>query len=325
MARRQHNTLNDTLIHELKTEFHAHFETVFADELSKHPENYHSLRKISQSILALISINRSQLISILDASVHVKTELLATTMHGHIILKEHEKADGETILNLFIDILKNEKSDLSQVLLLHGFFIHRLYDHCPNKSIDMFEESKFGNKEFFANKIFRNSLFSERKRQEVKNVAENKNPGVISNSALAKLSRISPLTEGSPKDLLKVDESSLFVQKIRKHHLPLASSVSGHTGSLLLGAMIYGGLTKLELSEYLLAAFSYLTMARAHTFHEVMVVGETVGLPFSYHNYVSSIPSEIRESSVCQHMSNLFPQYLPKVDETQGVNLSMKK
>lgn len=61
--------------------------------------------------------------------------------------------------------------------------------------------------------------------------------------------------------------------------------------------MLYGDLSQSELQEYLTATFSFLTLARAHTFHEVMIVGQTVGLPFSFEKYNELLPENLRTIS----------------------------
>ena len=47
--------MRKALHHELKTEFHALFETKMAHELSAHPEYFNSVKKISSAILKLMA------------------------------------------------------------------------------------------------------------------------------------------------------------------------------------------------------------------------------------------------------------------------------
>jgi hypothetical protein len=314
MARQLHNTVKETLNHELKTEFRAYFETSFAHELSKDPVLSPSVGKISDTIMALIRSNESSLINALENSSHAENDLFNDKVYGRLHVKNGMKLTGENIINLFLEILSSEESPLAQVLLVHGFFIHRLYDHCNNVE----------KKDTIKQKIFHHDVFSERQRTKNPNVRNNLKPGTINNRALANLVRVPYVTHGSPKDQFTLDENSSFIQDLKQHHLPLASSVSGHTGSLLLGALLYGRLNKTELQEYLLAAFCIFTLARAHTFHEVMIVGNIIGLPFSYEDYDTCIPDSIRHSPSYHRVGQMFQQFLQN-ESKEGKNKQLSQ
>lgn len=283
------------VLKELKTEFNAYAETVLAHRISEQTPKLTSVHKVSQAILALIAANQDTLATALETSPHAHTELLSPKMHGHLTLPSHQSFSGKNLLDLVVNTLNHEKNNLAQLMQLHAFFIYRLYDHCPTKN-DI-------RKAALVTQIFKNNLFANRKRDIISAPKENLNPGVTDNPTLAqKLSRLGiHKPTSSPKDQFKLGQSSHFFNQAQKHNLPVASDVSGHTGSLLLGALLYGDLSQTELQEYITAAFSFLTLARAHTFHEVMIVGQTAGLPFSFETYNELLPENLRALSPLSH------------------------
>lgn len=272
------------LMRELKTELNACAETLLAHKISEKTAELASVHKVSHAILDLIFTNQDTLAAVLETSPHVHTELFSPKIHGHL-------APTTNILELIVDTLRNEKHDLAKIMQLHAFFIYRLHEHCSNK-----DDPK---KEVLVAQIFKNDLFANRHREKIDHPKENLTPGVLNNATLAKkMERLGihkPVS--SPKDHFKLGDSSRFFKNAQQHNLPVACDVSGHTGSLLLGALLYGNLSQPELKEYLTAAFSFLTLARAHTFHEVMIVGQTVGLPFSFENYNEHLPEQLRSLS----------------------------
>lgn len=306
MARQETTVPQSALNHEIKTEFHAYFETMFAHELSKQIGYFNSVNKISTAILELLKANRNDLEKVLSTAEHIKhveNELFSATIHGHLLLPDGVDRTPEAVLDLMVGTLSNKNSELPKVMQLHGFFIYRLFDHCTDKL-------NSDDKATWKKRIFENELFSTRGRTKVDSPIESKVPGTMHNPVLGKLSNVEVKTTGSPKSKFKLDENFEFNRSIRANAFPLACSVSGHTGSLILGAKLYGALESEELREYLIATFSFLTMARAHTFHEVMVLGEKVGLHYSPNDYRSNIPVRIQKDILSKSKMGFFPQCL---------------
>src|SRR3990167_2484141 len=91
------------------------------------------------------------------------------------------------------------------------------------------------------------------------------------------------------------DYKTTFFKSALEKNIPIFCGPSGHTGSLMLGAKLYGDLTSEQLKEYALVSFAFLAAGGNHSFHEVMVVAALVGVDFKVGNYAESIPLSIKK------------------------------
>lgn len=288
---------------ELEDEQRRYFESKLADTFIRQPGSISSIRKISLAIVALIQRNLYMVISQIGTNLQIKNEIYDKNYYGHLETDNKDSATPQNICHQIINVLENPAAKLNQVINIHAIFIHRIFDHLPNKSITLTNEAINSKKAELCSLLFPDFLFKQRNRKEIrKDLSLRTTPGINRNrffqNKLKKTEEHSPalyrfvLTEQSAMNMLFVAGSS------------------GHTGSLLLGAMLYGKLTQEECKEYAFYCALSLIHGGNHSFHEAMMVAHQVGIPYSSDHYEVSIPESIKQMQEFTELCSEFPQFL---------------
>lgn len=187
---------------------------------------------------------------------------------------------------------------------IHCIFVHRIYEKIKQHP----------DKTEFVKKIFPDHLFSkeirsrrERKEQDVKTTTQ---LGISRHIVFTKMIGKSNKPHLSARDKFMTDTKSSFFQSCHKKIIPSVCGPSGHTGSLMLGIKLYGNLSKDEAQEYALICFAFLAAGGNHSFHETMVVAQTLGINFLENDYSSAIPDSFKETHAFKNLSKRFPEFL---------------
>ena len=97
--------------------------------------------------------------------------------------------------------------------------------------------------------------------------------------------------------------------------MPFVAGPSGHTATLMTGAMKLGLKTQEELKEYALACFVFLAAAGNHSLHEVMTIARQAGVAYIDGNYASCLPKTFAETDIYRQLEAIFPQFVTDNDE----------
>ena len=112
-------------------------------------------------------------------------------------------------------------------------------------------------------------------------------------------------------DRWTVDEVATFCQQARiELNMPLSGGgPSGTTSDLLTVALAMGASSPQERLEYALACQGVLGAAGAHTFHEIMTVAQTIGVPYTPGSYAGVYPASFagQVAALKGQFADLFP------------------
>lgn len=114
-----------------------------------------------------------------------------------------------------------------------------------------------------------------------------------------------------------VDETAAFCQQARLVlNMPLSGGgPSGTTSDLLTIAVGFGAASPEERMQYALACQGVLGAAGAHTFHEIMTIAATIGVPYHPGNYDGVYPRSFAPQVAA--LKREFPDVFP-----DGVNVA---
>ncbi|EGU40221.1 hypothetical protein VII00023_00895 [Vibrio ichthyoenteri ATCC 700023] len=102
-------------------------------------------------------------------------------------------------------------------------------------------------------------------------------------------------------------EANKFFDDMDDLNLLFGSGISGTTGSLLQAAEAFGPLEDIEeKKQYMLAIVAYLVGGGMHSFHEVMVVGKKVSIPYDAGSYVKSLPESFKNSAEFSQWNHIY-------------------
>lgn len=297
---------------ELSLRYREYLESKLAVELLKHNNHYASIAKISSAILKFIESNKQKVEVIIGSNPSIAKEL--TEPYYGAIFKNSDVLSPEEILSAIIDVLKNEKSEIKMLMQIHAVFIHRIYDALEQKPEKLKLVDKIFPKELFAGAV--------RGRSEVSNkvISPTQQQGISRLSIFNKRIESSSSVHIRAIDRFALDPSAPFVKSAYENALPLVSGPSGHSGSFMLGAKLYGNLTPEELNEYALVVFAFLAAGGNHSFHEVMVVAKQVGVDYQEGRYDTSIPTTVSKLSFFNKISENFPELSEAVVSNYKIN-----
>lgn len=281
---------------ELQLHYKEFLESKMATELLTYPEIFPSVKKISTAILKLLKENEKAVIACIEKNEKIINEL-KPPFFGSCYDKK-EEAKSADILKKITGILEDKKPDLKQVMQIHCIFIHRIYDQLEKRT----------EKKEFVSKLFPSTLFSSenRSRTENKDVKLTTQLGIAKNKVFAKKIGKSQSEHLRAVEKYRPDFQSHFFKSAAEQNIPVVCGPSGHTGSLLLGAKLYGELTKDEMQEYAIACFAFLAAGGNHSFHEVMVVANLIGIDFKPNHYSESFPASLQETEVYKKLDKQF-------------------
>ncbi len=266
---------------ELRLSFNEYKESLLASSLLHNPDVIAITQKISASILKLLKPHSQLIIGYLEENTEklatLQKELYGTERFGHLTPQFHLVTD-------MIHALSDSTITLQQALLIQGLFIYRIYMHLPH------DETTLSYKKKLVDQLFPAELFDPKNRGRFFKENSIKNENLTTTLGIARFSFFSnkiPKISLHQKSMQHFypDEDSDFYQNMKHRALPFVSGPSGHAGSLLLGAALYGQLNTEELYQYSLAIFAYLCAGGNHSWHEVMVVAKRIGVPYQEGHY----------------------------------------
>lgn len=299
--------IHDVAIQELKINFKENFETTLALKLLDCPEIVKAVSEVSKQISRLMKSNKQQVLELFRNQLKITEELFSNHYLGHFVVDDDIKNHVDKIFNLFMNTLADQKANFFSVLQLHCIFIHRVYDNIRNAK-EVSEQHSLKKQQLVCD-IFSTDLFNDRARlpsgktpRLTTQVGINRN-GFFRNRAGKCGAHLASLQK------FISDKNSWFYQTTEKNRIPFVTGPSGHAGSLLLLGKLCD-LNDQQLQHYLLAAFCFLTCGGNHSFHETMIVGRNLGLPFEISNYVDNIPVQIQQHEFFIELKEQFPTFL---------------
>ncbi len=290
------------LHNELKIRYREFFESKLAIDILKPDNKFYSVNKVSSSIIKLLESNKKTVIDLIENNSKIIDELREPYFGSCYDTKQ--EANPREVLEKILSILKDEGSDLRKVMNIHGLFIYRIYD---------FLEKKI-EKTALVGKLFPSSLFSKENRSRVETKEENikSTPqlGISRQPVFMKMLGQSDKSHRRAMEKYTPDYNVAFFKAALRKHIPVVCGPSRHTGSLMLGAKLYGDLSSEQLNEYALISFAFLAAGGNHSFHEVMLVANQIGVEYQEENYAKSMPASIKRSDTYKKLSDRFPEFL---------------
>ncbi|AHE67046.1 hypothetical protein Loa_01495 [Legionella oakridgensis ATCC 33761 = DSM 21215] len=222
-----------------------------------------------------------------------------------------------------LEVLCSDKINLSQILQIHMVFIHRLFDEIINFSDSNTMREITARKAALVKQLFPDALFRDRARKEINTSPSlTRQLGITRHPVFNKLVGMSEDAHLRALDRFAIDQGSVFYKNTIGKIIPKVAGPSGHTGALLLGANLYGNLTSEELHQYTIACFVFLATGGNHSFHEVMIVAQQVGIHYRENDYLHNLPSSIKDTEFFKTFSAEFPQYFQENDIENYSSLS---
>ncbi len=296
--------------------FRERFETVLAVSLLESPTLLETVDIVNQFILEMIQNRREAVVECIENSSNIHRELFSKTMFGHLSLDETQPNLPEDIADRLIQLLESDSTSLPTTLLIHSVFTHRLFDAVIT------DEKTLLRKQNTVKQLFFNPLFSDRGREAV-DVAEQitHKSGISRCGFFSKKSpNLTPHFPAMNKFKAKAKTNTDYYKKVIKHKLPFVAGPSGHTGShMILGVL--SNLSNKQLQHYALACFAYLTAGGNHSFDEVLVVANKVGVPYQAGQYKKSIPKSIREEIGMNKLIKTTSLHLPEITELKTMRI----
>ncbi len=277
------STMND--VHsELNTRFNEFTESRLAILLLNHLDHFDSVRRVSASIVKLLSENEKAVVKVIDVTPAILREL----KHPYFGACWHQDANITTndIFTKMLEILSDNNRDYSAVMQVHCIFIHRIFDHLkPDARTELCQ------------RIFPDTLITEtkssRREYKEKTVLATRQLGISRHPVFARMLGKSAQVHVRALDRFSINTDTSFFKAAALNHTPVVCGPSGHTRTLLLGAMLYGNLNAAEMKEYTLAIFAFLAAGGNHSLHEVLVVAREGGMEMDNSNYLGYVPDSI--------------------------------
>jgi hypothetical protein len=292
--------------HDLHEELHLRYREFFESRLAVFllgkTELFSAVRKISGAILNFINGNKQKILKQLFVDSKIRQELYGENYFGHLVHDVNAVPLPDKILADMQTTLQDENASLSQVMQIHSIFVYRLYDHVQEKNQRLAVMQKYFMDDADVGHVDR--VESEEKVSLTTQFGISRHPvfkkliGQDTTSHLRAVDRFLPNVE-SPHHRERVD-----------HGLPFVAGRSGHTRTLLVGALLYGDFDSDEFKEYVLSIFVFLAAGGNHSFHEVMDVAHQVGVPCDKKSYSVSLPDSFKNSENYKVLSRIFPEYL---------------
>ncbi|MCX7120974.1 MAG: hypothetical protein NTZ67_04265 [Gammaproteobacteria bacterium] len=284
--------------------FESRLATLFLDKLN----DFTSVKKISTAIANLIEENKTTVLNIIAKEPKITDDLRAPFFGS--CYGEHETISPEKALEDILFILKNPQGNSSTIMQIHCIFEHRIHGF-PADKID--EQTK----ESLQHTLSPASLFNSSNRSraiKTEKATPTKQLGFAQNPVFSKMTGESQQTHLRAIDKFQAQQSSHFFKAAAETNSPVICGPSGHTKSLLIGASLYGNLSSPdEVSEYAFACFAFLAAGGNHSFHEVMVIANLIGVHYEAGNYANSISTSLKATDVYQNLCEQFPEFLEEM------------
>lgn len=309
---------------DLKTRYREFFESKLALEVLNHPDVVPAVAKVSARIISLMVLYRAEIIEIIGAEHKIKEELYGNSFFGRL---ERPQEHAREIYEDIVSTLMSKQAQMSQLLQIHCIFVYRIFENLLKKEIYLERNAHVKQeKEKLILSVFPKTLFSSKNRARI----EKSDPQVSSELGIAHnkvfkkmLGQTESYTWQKAIGKFSVDKESEYFQNLAPLNMPYAAGLSHHTGSLMLGAKLYGELDQEELRQYALGTFAFLAGGGNHTFHEVMEIANRLSLGYQINDYNSCLPRSFKESICFSKLGDLFPEFLEgKVDRSLSAELA---
>jgi hypothetical protein len=292
----QQDGLKHDLHQELKLRYREFFESKLAVAIIGNTEQPASIQQLSAAILELINTNPQTILERIAAEPKILDELCEPYFGSCY----HEGA-----LKTPAEIL----ATLTQVLNS---------DHLPVKA----------DKTSLVSALFPPALFSKESRSRIpaqeQEIKATQQLGICRNPVFQKMVGLAKKSSLRAMERFKPDYQSSFFKASLEQNRPSVCGPSGHTGSLMLGAKLYGNFKAEALKEYALMCFAFLTAGGNHSFHEVMIIAALAGLSLKAGSYAQSIPGTVKELRFFTQLKKNFPEFLDgDAAPTQGSSLQL--
>jgi len=285
---------------EIKLRHKEYFESMLALAILQSITANTSIDKVSQKILELLHNHpKSALAEIIDFDKKISSELYGKEYFGHLPQK---KSNSDDIAFDILHYLADPNTPAETKIQIHCIFVHRIFERLQPS------QEQLNKKNNVVNNIFYSTLFSskERGRQKLEQALHGYDNAGISRNLFYQNKLPMRNSVSCAISCFKPDTKSALYQEAMQHNLPLVSGYSGHTGSLLLGATVYGALNIGELQHYALAVFAMLTAGSHHSFHEVMSVARLFNIHYRTGDYASAISDELKSDAAIQSALSLI-------------------
>lgn len=293
----------DACLKQLRISFREHFESTLAINLIKSDAVTNTVTLVSQIVAQLLSKNKSEVMNQISSNPKINHELFGNEYFGHLKMNNGALLSTEQTYELMLHTLISKSSPIIHTMHIHCIFIHRIYDKLSDKILT----NRAGiHKEAWAKLISTDTLFKDRGRIQLMTQPQlTSKVGINRNSFFSNKINIEMGTHIAAIDKFTPDLNADFVKKTTQHDLPFVAGISGHTALLLLLGHV-SGLHSEHMHHYALAIFSFLSCGGNHTFHEVMIVAQQVGVPFHWDNYDKCLPTSIKTTLWYRNLQDEF-------------------
>jgi len=306
----EHKLLQTKLNFELVAAHKAYFESKLATSVLDNLDIVQAVHLVSANILRFIKEHKTSIKSIVDANEKILKELTDDIFYGRF---DSKPINSELLLKLITDKLSDQKTPLNTVFLIHGVFTQRIFADLEKNNGEIVEHLK-DKKDNLVKTIFSNNLFSKENRSRTLVHEESIHTEQLGISRHPVFKKRLPQTQSHQPALgrFEIDFDSESYATLQEHKMPFVAGTSGHTGSALLCALLFGLETQEAIQQYALAAFACLCAGGNHSFHETMIVAKQVGVPYQVGDYQRALPRSFFNSKAHQNLKTEFNQYLPQ-------------
>lgn len=317
MSVSQHGLFKKNVCRELELRNKELFESRLAISILRTSSEFASVRKISAAILNLIQQHEASCLTVIsiaiqnhhrekDKPIETRKASLITELsvpyYGAIYAEDEITTPEETLARIK-NILSDPGADLKQVMQIHGQFSYRIYD-----TIQKNEHKQHWCKILFPDNFFKSRASDREERLDAKPTTQ---LGISRNSVFKKMIGTSLNAQIRAMERFSPNDQCVFFNDAKKTNMPVVCGPSGHTGSFLLGAKLYGDLSEAELREYALVVFAFLCAGGNHSFYEVMCIVNLVDSSCLPNNYIRVL-SSIKETAIYAELMDRFPQFLTR-------------
>ncbi|MHB1947113.1 MAG: hypothetical protein ACYCQI_03230 [Gammaproteobacteria bacterium] len=289
------------LIRSLPIYYKEYFESRLAIELLKNPQWFASVKYISNEICKIITANPQKVVKLIAEQKAIQRELFDEKFFGRFSEKEKAGTTPLDIMNTMLRILQDENKDLSQVMQIHSIYIYRMHEALTGS-----DELSLMKQKRYPHELFKDRGRKSESSPKSQRAVLSKKLGVVRDPVFATLIEEHKEMHECAIDVFEPDVNSDFFKKTVAEGLPFATGASGHTATLLLGAKTFS----VDLQEYALAIYAFLTSGGNHSFHEVMIVAKQMGAHYEVNNYLVSIPDAIKQTDKFRQFTEEFSEFL---------------
>lgn len=290
------------LIQALPIHYKEYFESKFAIALLKQPNLFPAVKQVSNQICQIFKANSAAVTKLIQEQKTIQHELFGEKFFGRMHISENSDLTPQKIMDRMLAILEKHE-DLSQIMQIHSIYLHRMHDAITHSTEMSSLKQKFYPEFLFKD---RGRKSTSEKASSSQSVKLSKKLGIVRDTVFSTLIEEHKETHECAIDVFKPDPQSHFVTDMVKNNNPFGTGVSGHTVTFMLGAKKFA----VDLQEYALATFAFLTAGGNHSFHEVMIVAKEMGVVYEVNNYACSLPETIRNSSAIEQLAQEFPEFI---------------